>query len=179
MADGEWKPPKLDPGMKPGDHPDFFRFPPPPGRSRESTIRIDREGRFWHDGRLVEHDGMARAFASWIGLHPDDGRFILTNGYDWSYFTVEDAPFVVQSVHHEDGPVTLSLSDDTRERLDPETLCVGERDALYCRVKEGRFEARFSRSAQTAMAPLLVEGDDGAPLVEIGGRRRAVGPRRA
>ena len=40
--------------MKPGDHPEFFRFPAPEGRSRESTILLDREGRFWHDGELVE-----------------------------------------------------------------------------------------------------------------------------
>src|SRR5205809_4885030 len=79
--------------MRPGDHPEFFRFPAPEGRSRESSIVLDREGRFHHNGALVEHPGMARAFASWIDLHPDDGRFILNNGYDWSYFRVEDVPF--------------------------------------------------------------------------------------
>src|SRR5262249_32567480 len=31
--------------MKPGDHPDFFRLPPPPGRSRESRIVLDDLGR--------------------------------------------------------------------------------------------------------------------------------------
>ena len=41
---------------------------------------------------------MATAFASWITTHPDDGRFILTNGYDWTYFTVKDAPFFVKRV---------------------------------------------------------------------------------
>ncbi len=171
------EPPKLAPGMKPGDHPEFFRFPAPPGRSRESTIRIDREGRFWHDGRVVEHEGMARAFAGWIDVHPDDGRFILTNGYDWSYFTVEDAPFVVRHVRVEAAIAWLTLSDETTEKLDPSTLGVGADDALYCRVKGGRFEARYARSAQTAMAPLLVEGAEGAPEVEMEGRRYAVGRR--
>ncbi len=66
------------PDMKPGDHPEFFRFPAPEGRSRESTIRLDGRGRFWHDGALVEHAGLA-AGASLVDrpaprrrpLHPD------------------------------------------------------------------------------------------------------------
>jgi hypothetical protein len=60
-------------GMRPGDHPDFFRFPPPEGRSRESTLRLDAQGRFWHEGRLVEHAGLSAGLHGWIGRHPDDG----------------------------------------------------------------------------------------------------------
>ncbi len=70
--------------MKPGDHPEFFRFPAPEGRSRESTIRLDAEGRFWHEGNPVEHPKLAQAMHGWVSRHPDDHRFILTNGYDWT-----------------------------------------------------------------------------------------------
>ena len=64
--------------MKPGDHPDFFRSAAPPGASRESTIVLTRDGIFLHDGAPVEHRALAKALASWIAKHPDDGRFILT-----------------------------------------------------------------------------------------------------
>jgi uncharacterized protein len=84
--------------MLPIDHPDFFRRAPPPGQSRESTIMLDGEGRFWHAGELVRHPGMQEAFASWISRHPDDGRHILCNGYDWSYFDVQDVPFFVRGL---------------------------------------------------------------------------------
>src|SRR5690606_11396988 len=153
--------------MKPGDHPEFFRFPPPEGRSRESTIRLDRNGRFWHDGQPVSHPGMAKAFASWIARHPDDGRYILTNGYDWTYFTVEDVPFFVESVRIEGDRCELALSDDSREPLDPTTLGVGEGDALYLRVKAGAFEARFMPQTQTALAPLIVEDEQGRACIEL------------
>lgn len=165
--------------MKPGDHPEFFRLPPPPGQSRESSIRLDREGRFWHDGALVEHAGMARAFAGWIALHPDDGRFILTNGYDWTYFTVEDVPFFVRAVRVEGDQATLVLSDGSEETLDAATLAVGERDALYVRVKGGRFEARFVPEAQNALAPLLCEGPSGQPALGVGGKIHVIGLRSA
>lgn len=84
--------------MKPGDHPDFFRFAPPPGTSRESSIRLDREGRFWHDGARVDHPALERGLRSWIARHPDDGRPILSNGYDWCYFQADDAPLFVDAL---------------------------------------------------------------------------------
>lgn len=155
--------------MKPGDHPEFFLRPPPPGRSRESTIRLDRQGRFWHDGRLVEHAGMARSFASWVDRHPLDGRYVLNNGYDWSYFEVEDAPFHVRAFHAEPTP-EIELTDGSREPLDPEGLWVGEGDALYCRVRGGRFFARFSPGAQLALAPYLEETAVGEPALRLGER---------
>ncbi len=163
--------------MKPGDHPDFYRLAPPPGASRESTIALDREGRFWHDGARVDHPALEQALRSWIALHPDDGRLILTNGYDWCYFRCDDAPFVVDALRVEpDGSVTLRLFDGTEEPLDPGTLSLGESDAVYARVKGARFDARFSRHAQTQLAPVLVEADP--PTVRIQGRDVAIPARR-
>lgn len=161
---------------KPGDHPEFFRFPAPPGRSRESSIRLDAQGRFWHDGALVEHLGMARAFARWITRHPDDGRYILSNGYDWTYFEVEGAPFFVLGVIETPGAASvaaglvLDLSDGSSEPLRPETLSVGRDNALYAAVKGGEFRARFTPFAQTGLAPWLVTGPNGRNGLELGGR---------
>jgi hypothetical protein len=163
--------------MKPGDHPDFFRFPPPPGRSRESRIVLDASGRFWNEGRLIEHEAMTAAFASWIRRHPDDGRFVLTNGYDWTYFTVEDAPFLVRHVEDRGGNAILSLFDGTEEPLDPEGVTVSPEGVLYVQVKGGGYEARLTAPAQSAMVPFIAEGDDGAPCVELGGRKFPIGSR--
>lgn len=162
--------------MKPGDHPEFFRFPAPEGRSRESTIRLDGEGRFFHDGELVEHPKLAAALHTWISRHPDDGRYILTNGYDWTYFTVEDVPFFVRSVSvaPDGASVTLTLSDGSSEPWAPEATRVGKgggrEGALYTQVKRaaqgGPFDAKFTRHAQLGLAPLV--GDDGK--ITVNGR---------
>lgn len=157
--------------MRPQDHPDFFRRPPPPGQSRESSIRLDGEGRFWHAGELVEHPGMQAAFATWIRRHPDDGRYVLCNGYDWSYFSVEDAPYLVRGLRSVPAGLQLGLSDGSEELLDPTSLRLGTRDALYCRVKAGQFDARFTPGAQTALLPHLVEGERGEPLLLLAGKR--------
>jgi uncharacterized protein len=170
---------------KPSDHPEFFRLPPPPGRSRESRIVLDEHGRFWNEGVPMDHAGMATAFASWIRTHPDDGRFILENGYDWTYFVVRDAPFFVRGVSVEGGKTILLLFDGSEEPLDPSTLITGDGDALYVRVRDGKYEAKLLPAAQAALVDLIVEGPDGEPLVEtpegrfrIGRRRRHPGPLR-
>ncbi|WP_394831976.1 DUF1285 domain-containing protein [Pendulispora rubella] len=164
--------------MKPGDHPEFFRFPPPEGRSRESTIVLDAEGRFWHHGGLVEHGKLAAAMHTWISRHPEDGRYILENGYDWTYFTVEDAPYVATTLKIAGNDIVLTLSDGTEEDWDPATTRVGESGALYAKVKAGArggpFEARFSRHAQTALADVLVD-QGGSPAVKLRDRTVAIG----
>jgi hypothetical protein len=169
----------LGDAVKPGEHPEFFRLPPPPGASRESTIVLDREGRFSHDGAPVQNPKLARAFATWIARHPDDGRLILTNEYDWCYFRAEDAPYFVEAIRGagEGRDVRLALFDGTEEALDPAALSLGDDGVVYARVKGGAFEARFSRFAQIELAPLLVEGDP--PRVRVGDREAALPPRRA
>jgi hypothetical protein len=147
--------------MKPGDHPEFFRFPAPEGRSRESTIRLDALGRFWHDGEVVKHLAMTAAWRSWISRHPDDGRFVLTNGYDWTYFTVDDAPYFVQALRAVPDGVLLVLSDGSEEAWEPESTRAGADGALYAIVKKtqkgGPYEAKFTPHAQGSLEPLLVE----------------------
>ncbi len=158
--------------MRPADHPEFFRLPPPPGRSRESTIVLDRDGRFWHDGVRVDHPGMARAFASWIGRHPDDGRFILNNGYDWCYFRVEGTPLFVESIREQGGLPWLVLSDGSEQPLEPEQTWLDADGVLRARVKGGEFEARFSRAAQAASSDWLVEDENGHICLQIAGKRQ-------
>ena len=156
--------------MKPGDHPEFYRFPAPAGRSRESTISLDRRGRFFHDGEPVEHAGMAAAFARWVRRHPDDDRWILSNDYDWCYLTVEDTGYFVESLTLGEVP-TLGLSDGTREPMDPSSLTVDGDGVLRARVKDGREAARFTRQAQLAIAPLLADDE---PLSVIVNEQRYV-----
>jgi len=165
--------------MKPADHPEFFLRPPPEGQSRESRIRLDGEGRFWHDGALVERPALAAALHRWITRHPEDGRFILENGYDWCYFAVDDVPCFVTSLRPERDVVVLTLADGSEEPLDPATLREGPGGALYARVKAqapgGAYAAKLTRAAQAALAPLVVEDEDGRPSLLVGGRRYALG----
>lgn len=153
----------------PSDHPEFFRRPPPKGRSRESDIVVDELGRFWHAGQRVSHPRMARAFASWLGRHPDNGRYVLNNGYDWSYLRVMDAPLAVTAVGERSGNLAIELSDGTREPL-VEPIWEGKNGAVYTQVRHGWLTARFQPAAQAELGRWLTERD-GSFWLECGAER--------
>ena len=112
---------------------------------------------------------MARAFATWIQTHPDNGRFILNNGYDWTYFRVDDTPFFVESLAWSaEGSPVLVLSSGEQEPLQIQNLSVGEDGVVFARVKGGAFEAKFTHAAQLGLAPLLVEVGAGQVGISLG-----------
>jgi hypothetical protein len=154
--------------MKPSEHPEYFRLPPPPGRSRESTIVLTRDGRFLHEGQPVEHPGMRRAFASWLKRHPDNGRYILDNGYDWTYLLVEGDAEFVQSVRAVDEMPCAVLLDGNEVPLTAAALHCDPEGVLRLELSGGE-HARFTPAAQLELSPWLVE-EGGAPGLQIGGR---------
>ena len=122
----------------------------------DSGIRLDPQGRFWHDGEPVVNEAIARAWHK--GLErAEDGRYLIRFGWDWAFVTVDDAPWIVQRVRPDDGAaLRLLLSDESEERLQPHTLARSSDDVLYCRVK-GDERARFSRQAQVDLMDHLQE----------------------
>lgn len=146
---------------------------PPPGKRwhtrEDSGIRLDREGRWWHDDELVEHPKIVEAFNTGLQV-TEDGRYKLVFGWDWCFVTVEDAAYRVVAVDvADDGGCLLRLSDRSLERLDPSTLTVEQDGVLSCRVKEKRAKARFTRDAQFAIGDRLEERNGEMGLC-LGGR---------
>jgi uncharacterized protein len=140
------------------------------GMSRETTIRRDAQGRWFHDGEPLEHVSLTRAFDRWVE-RAEDGRYCLKNDINWAYITLEGPPYFVRSVQiGPGGQVQLALSNDTHEPLRAETLRMGEDGALYCDVSDGALPARFDRHAATQLEPLIGEDERGV-YVEVAGRR--------
>lgn len=147
---------------------------------RHCGLRLDGEGRWWHEGELVVHSRLVQALHRWLD-RLEDGRFIVrTDERLYAYVEVDDAPYIVRRVKLEDARngdhrLMLELSDDSSEELDYATLTEGASSALYCQVK-GRFDARFGRSAQQTLAPLLREVSGGFAL-RAGGNLWPIGVR--
>lgn len=146
--------------------------------TRESTIRLDAEGRFFHEGALVEHPGLARAMHTWISRHPDDGRWVLENGWDWCYLVVDDTPLTVRSAKIDGDAIEVTLSDGSIERIDPTMLRLADDGSLRCEVKaharRGPYPARFDRHAMIALGEVLNERD-GRTILTISGREVPIG----
>jgi uncharacterized protein len=148
-------------------------------RLRRSGIRIDREGRFVHEGAEVTHEGLRRALFRWLDAEPD-GRVVLRlDARRFAYVDVDDTPLVARAARLEGDAVRLALSDGSEEALDPTTLTVDGAGVLRARVRRGRLEARLGTSAVAALADLLSEERPGRPALTLGGRSYPIVPRPA
>jgi hypothetical protein len=137
-------------------------------RLRRSGIRLDADGRFWHEGAEVLHAGLRAALWRWLDRDPD-GRWVLRlDERRFVYLDVDDAPHAVRSLRWEGERAIVRLADDTEEPLDPATLRLAS-SAVYCRVKRGRFEARLSPAAWTALGERIEERDGVIWLRAAGG----------
>jgi hypothetical protein len=148
---------------------------------RRSGIRVDREGRFVHEGAEVTHEGLKRALFRWLDrLPPPDGRYVLRlDERRFAYLEdVADTPLVARAARIDPaGDVRLALSDGNEERLDPTTLTVDDAGVLRAWVRGGRLEARLSTSAAAVLGDAINE-DGGRPLLRLAGRSYVL-PRRS
>ena len=138
------------------------------GRTRETTIRRDAQGRWFHDGQPLGHPNLIRSFEQWIE-RAEDGRWCLKNDINWAYITLEGPPLFVRAARPTASTVTLQLSNGRSEPLRPETLRQDHDGALYCDAVDG-LTARFDRHAQTQLGEVLDEDDDGV-YVSLDGTR--------
>ncbi len=151
--------------------------PPRRRHTREdSGIRLDADGRWWHDEERVEHPRIVAAFDA--GLQPsEDGRFKLVVGNDWCFVEVQGAAYRVIDAVPCQGGARLVLSDGTEEPLDPSTLALDATGVLTCRAKAGLALARFSRAAQVQLGACL-EREGEVVVLCLGNQRfaTAIGP---
>jgi uncharacterized protein len=136
-------------------------------------IFIDSEGRWFHKGAEMIHREIIRFFYDHMELDRS-GRYMIRWGEERCFLEVQDTALVVRKVaFHEEGGIQefrLFLSDDTHEALIPETLFTGEKNVLYCKVKNGKFPARFHRPAYYQLAD-FVEEHDGRFYLPLNGRK--------
>lgn len=138
------------------------------GRTRETKIRRDAEGRWYNDGVELTHPLLKQAFDRWLCRAPDgSGRYCLSNDINWAFVEVQGAPRFVRTVTIEGGAVRLVLSDEREVALDEGTLRQGRDGALYCDVGDG-LVARFDRHAMMQLGELVRE-DAGGVYLAIGG----------
>jgi hypothetical protein len=148
-------PPPEETGASPPGAPPGFTLP---------RLRIGRDGT-WYDGdEEVTHPGIVANL--WSNLRVDHRGHHLEVGPIRVPVEVEDVPFVVQRAVLRGDALEITLIDGTREPLDPAGLRFGASEVPYCRVKDGRFEARFDRAATYQLLQHVVGEDaDRAELV--------------
>lgn len=143
------------------------------GRTRETAIRRDAQGRWWNGAEPIDHPKVARSFDAWVE-RSEDGRLCLVNDVNWAYVEIEGAPYFVRSVAWEGDHAVLTLSGDRVEQLDASTLRVGPEGVLHCDVRDGSLAAQFDNHAAMQLGTRIVSDDEGEVLLLGAERHRIV-----
>ena len=112
---------------------------------------LDLEGYLWHDGIAFDDPQFLNFFMKNMERLPD-GQFRVFCQGEECRIVPEDVPYVIRDVEILPNTIGLTFPGDYRETLDPKTLSVGKLNVLYCRVRNGQFEARFNRKSYWEIA---------------------------
>ena len=129
-----------------------------------SDIKIDKDGIWYYQGAHMFRKDILRVFFEHLKVD-DSGKYFVELNEEIYYLDVEDTAFVVTSVCKTKTPINcheridVLLSDECLEKLDLSSLFVGKNNIMYCRIKDGKFTARFTRSSYYQMAE-FIEMDD-------------------
>ncbi|RLB09928.1 MAG: hypothetical protein DRG39_07015 [Deltaproteobacteria bacterium] len=132
-------------------------------------ITIDKEGIWYHKGAQIIRKDIIKFFYEHMELD-EQGRYIISWKNERCVVDVMDTAFFVQRVDKIDGDFLLYISDETEERLDPESLYIGKDNVLYCQIKAGRFPARFVRPAYYQIAE-YIEEENGRFFLKVNNKR--------
>jgi len=143
-------------------------------------IYVDEEAEWFHRGAKIIREDILELFYEHITYSEKHGYLI-----EWRNsrcaLDVADTPFVISRVDRiaesqDHARVLLTLRHiKNPEPLAPATLRVGEHNVLYCRVRDGKFPARFSRPAYYQLAEWIAEErDSGRFFLEINGTKHYI-----
>ena len=138
-------------------------------------ISFGKDGWWYANDERIQNRRINVLFSQHLQKTPE-GTYEIAIGWDKVKVEIDDTPYVITRVSGDSAQgFTLRLNDESEERLDPHTLCVGQDHVLYCRVKTGEHLARFLRPAYyqltvhvqedvAAHSYLLRVGDDLFPI---------------
>lgn len=135
----------------------------------QPRIYIDKEGNWYQDGIPILHR-WTYLYNNKLLRRDEEGRYYIDEGRGRIYAHVEDTPYVVKMIDKRTDGLYLILNDETEERLDFDALWMNEENIPYTKVKNGEFEARFSRPAYYEITKYLKQEGDKF-YIEVNGVR--------
>ena len=132
-----------------------------------SEIKIDKEGIWYYKGAHMFRKDILCVFFEHLQID-ECGKYLIELNEERCYLDVEDTAFVVGAVYKTQLPdegqvkIDILLNDDSCEKLEMNSLHIGRDNVLYCRVKEGKFTARFSRNSYYQLAEFIEQSENGS-----------------
>lgn len=137
---------------------------------RSVDLRLDTEGRWFHDGDPFEHPRLTELFNRGLDVHPETGEAIVHVGDRWCYVQADDTPFVVVRLERDapGGPGAL-LNNGERHPLPADALETPDGEIVYAVLTPNR-RARIGRGVWNALVDDVVEIEGDTLGVALAGR---------
>lgn len=118
-------------------------------------LHLNVHGRWVHDGVTVTHQGIADYLSKHLRWSDEHEAFVVEVDGRAVRVHIDDTPYFVTALAMERVPWQITLNDgsSTELRTPIEVRPNGE---FICRVKEGRFLAKISRSIHQQLQPFIV-----------------------
>lgn len=149
---------------------------PEKGDKFQPRIYIDKEGNWYQDGIPILHR-WTYLYNNKLLRRDEEGRYYIDEGRGRVYAHVEDTPYVIKMIDKRTDGLYLILNDETEEKLDFNALWMNEENIPYTKVKNGEFEARFSRPAYYEITKYLKQEGDKF-YIEVEGTEYSLKPKR-
>src|SRR5690349_21391243 len=120
-------------------------------KMRAIGLRLDRAGRFWHDGAEVTHARLRQALLRWLDVLEDGRDIVRLDDQRYAYVEIEDAHLRATSARWDGDRCTVLWDDGAEEELDYAHLAERPDHALATRARGGKLRAIIAGAAhQTA-----------------------------
>lgn len=134
---------------------------------------MDEDGKLYHDGSMLDEAEVYHFFLEHLERNRENDAaqfpYVLVCAGERNLLNTADVPFVVEGFEPAAQTITLVFQGEYREVLDPSTLYVGKHNILYCKVRGGQFDARFSRKVYYELAKQIID-KRGQFFITIGGK---------
>lgn len=121
---------------------------------RSLDLRLDSEGRWFHDGEVFAHSRLIETFNRGIDRHDVTGEPIIRVGQTWCYFHAETSPHLVVRVIQKSQKISEFLLN-SKKRLSANTGAYSSENGRLVFETPSLGEVCFTRAAQAALIPFL------------------------
>lgn len=144
---------------------------------RQTGIRLDRQGRFWHEGEEISHKRFRVALLRWLDLREDGRPILRLDDKRYAYVDVEDAMLLVLSIRWDGDRAFIKTNDEVEEELCYATLEQAADNTLYCRARASQLLARVTTRAYYQLAERIEEEARGGFVLLAAGQRFPIAER--
>jgi uncharacterized protein len=139
-------------------------------------IRIDKDGKWYYQGSEIVNPLVQDIFSNALGVD-GEGKYRIILENELCYVEVEDTPFIVKTIRGElETGLSILLNTNKMCKLDPENLCFGDGNVMYCILPDG-MKARFSHAAYHMLGLMMEEDSEGNIILKMEDRAYQISPR--